>query len=352
MQVQRVDRVELGHVHQIDAHRPRLVDADRRVHVGLAHGVDRVNLVCSVEVGVEGVHHHRQFLPSSILGAAERARGCHGRILGVPGGIGVNHEQAIHALVNVPLQRQGVAMIEVASERLGVELVDELFAGTNQTGTRNAVHSRRMDAVEVHRMRVRSIVAEDDPQPLAFLRPQCRSGHAVIEGPGRKEDAGRDLDLPVDGSDFEGAQRSAIGQKIGQARFPLRQHGCRVEAVPVVIDHTDRCHVAMRHAGHGCCIGVGRHGGHVVARHRVWRGLGPRDTRYDGGATRGGQSTDQQRASGRVNRPCVAVRRSDGPGRLQSGRRIARLLPDIGSHGEGFPCGQHAKALARQVRQG
>ena len=64
VQVERVDRVELGHVDQVDAHRPRLVDADRLLRVGMGDGVDGVDLVLAVEVGVEGVHHHDQLLPA------------------------------------------------------------------------------------------------------------------------------------------------------------------------------------------------------------------------------------------------------------------------------------------------
>ena len=124
----------------------------------MADGVGGINLVAAVEIGVEGVHHHRQFLPVGILGTAEHARGGNGGKgrVGLTGWVGVDHEQAIHALVHVPLQRQGVAVIEMAAEGLGVELVDELLAGTDQPGAGNAVHPRRMDAVEMHGMRVRA----------------------------------------------------------------------------------------------------------------------------------------------------------------------------------------------------
>ena len=89
-------------------------------------------------------------------------------MVGVAGGIGIDDEEPVHALVDVTRQRQRVAMIEMAAEGLGVEFVDEFLARTDQAGARNAVHARRMDAVEMHRMRMRSIVPEDDAQPLAF----------------------------------------------------------------------------------------------------------------------------------------------------------------------------------------
>ena len=38
------------------------------------------------------------------------------------------------------------------------------------------------------------------------------------------------------------------GRSSVRASLPVRQHGGRIEPVRVVIDQTDRCHVAMRHA--------------------------------------------------------------------------------------------------------
>ena len=108
----------------------------------------------AVEIGVEGVHHHHEFLPVAVLGAAEQARAGDIGIFGMAGGIGIDDEGAVHALVQVPFQRQSVAVVEVAAERLGVELVDEFFARADHAGARNAVHAGRMDAVEMHGMRV------------------------------------------------------------------------------------------------------------------------------------------------------------------------------------------------------
>ena len=74
VQVERVDRVELGDVDEVDAHRPRPLDADRLVDVGEGDGVDGVDLVLLVEVRVEAVHHHHELLPAGILRRAEQAR--------------------------------------------------------------------------------------------------------------------------------------------------------------------------------------------------------------------------------------------------------------------------------------
>ena len=143
VQVERVDRVELDDVDQVDADRPAADDPDRPLHVGVRDRVDGIDLVLAVEIGVEGVHHHHEFLPVGVLGRAEQPRAGDVGLLGVAGRIGIDDEGAVHALVDVPLQRQRMAMIEVAAERLGVELVDELLARTDQPGARHAVHARR-----------------------------------------------------------------------------------------------------------------------------------------------------------------------------------------------------------------
>ena len=100
-----VDWVKLGHVQQVDADRTRLVDADRHVHICLTYSVTGIDLVPTIEVGVKSVHHHRHLLPFSILRTAEHAGGSRCRMFELQGGVRINDEQAIHALVHMPLQR-------------------------------------------------------------------------------------------------------------------------------------------------------------------------------------------------------------------------------------------------------
>ena len=194
---------------------------------------------------------------SRVLRRAEQARAGDVGMLGMAGRIGIDDEGAVHALVHVPLQRQRVAVIEVAAERLGVELVDELLARIDQAGARHAVHARRMDAVEMHRVRMRAVVLEDDPQPVAFGRAQRRAGHAAVVGPGREHDARRDLDLLVLGDDLEGPQRAAVGQRRDRAGLPVGQHRGRIEAVAGVVDLADGDHRAVR----ARMVGAGAHCG-------------------------------------------------------------------------------------------
>ena len=69
---------------------------------------------------------------------------------------GVDDERAVQALGDVLGQRPHVAVVEVQPGRQGVELVDGAPARLDLAGAdaRHAVHLRRVDAVEVDRVRV------------------------------------------------------------------------------------------------------------------------------------------------------------------------------------------------------
>ena len=93
----------------------------------MCHRVDGVDLVLVVEVGVEGVHHHDELLPAPVLGAAEEPAA---RRVRQPRGarrVGVDDEGAVEAFVDVRFSGT-VAMVEVAAEGVGVELVDKVAA--------------------------------------------------------------------------------------------------------------------------------------------------------------------------------------------------------------------------------
>ena len=144
--------------------------------------------------------------------------------------------------MDVALQRHRVAVIEVQAERLGVELVDESIAGHDLVLGQRAVHLRRMPAVEVNRVRMRALIQEVDADAIAFGGAQRRTRHLAVEGPGRKEHAGRDLDLAVDGDQLVLAQERAVGARrfaivsrpLGRAAIrevPGPQEDCRIEGV-------------------------------------------------------------------------------------------------------------------------
>src|SRR3712207_5000763 len=81
----------------------------------------------------------------------------------------------------------------MAAERLGVELVDELLPRPDEL--EDPVHVGRMEAVEVDRVRVRILVPEHDPQPVALPGPEGGTRHLPVVGPCRVHHPRRDLDL-------------------------------------------------------------------------------------------------------------------------------------------------------------
>ena len=156
--------------------------------------------------------------------------------------LGVDDEGAVEAAGDVGGERRDVAVVEVQAEGLGVELVGEALAGLDLAAAavladpRHAVHQRRVDAVEVHRVRVVGGVDEADPQPLALAGPQGRAGDAAVVGPGLVLDPGRDFDLLVLGDDRPFAQDAAAGQAPRLAVVEVAQDLGRVEAVGAVVD--------------------------------------------------------------------------------------------------------------------
>ncbi len=168
--------------------------------VGEADRVDGVDLVAEVEVRVERVHDHHELV------------GLRARLLGI------DDEHAVEALRDVRRERRGVTVVEVEAERPGVELVGERLAGLDQPAAdvlaeaRHAVHLRGVDAVEVHRVRMRAAVPEADAQPVAVDAAERRPGDAAVERPGGVLDAGSDLDLLVARDEVPLAQRAPVGQ--------------------------------------------------------------------------------------------------------------------------------------------
>ena len=128
------------------------------------------------------------------------------------GRIGIDHEQAIHALVDMPGQRQGVAMIKMAAEWFGVELIDELFTRIDDAGAGNTVHACRVNSVEMQRMRMRAIVPEGYFQAISLGRSKRRTGDTAVVGPGREHHARCDLDFLFLDRDFEAALLAPIRQ--------------------------------------------------------------------------------------------------------------------------------------------
>ena len=101
-------------------------------------------------------------------------------------------------------------------------------------------------------------------------------GHLAVVGPGREEDAGRDLDLLVVGDDRVLAQRPTVGKPGDDAAVEARGEGRRVEAVGDVIDVGPVLEARVQGRPGGTVAGVGLGRGAAVAHpHATCRGLAP-----------------------------------------------------------------------------
>ncbi|MEJ7716578.1 MAG: hypothetical protein WKF31_00910 [Thermoleophilaceae bacterium] len=135
MGVERVDRVVLEHVHEVDPHELPAPDLDRLVLVVKGDGVDGVDLIAlGVEVGVEAVHHHHHLV--GVLAPVLR----------------VDDEGAVEAPGDVLGEGADMAVVEVEPERVALELVDRALPGRDHPVAlfADAVHGRRVKPVEVH----------------------------------------------------------------------------------------------------------------------------------------------------------------------------------------------------------
>ena len=140
----------------------------------------------------------------------------------VTGRIRINHKQAVHAFVQMPGQRQCMAMIKMAAEWLCIEFINELFARVDDTGPWHAVHPRRMDPMEMQGMRVRSIVLQSDLEAVSLSCPQCRPRYPAVIGPGREHYTRRDLNFLLFDGDFEAALFAPVGKLANDAAYTNR----------------------------------------------------------------------------------------------------------------------------------
>ncbi len=135
-----------------------------------------------------------------------------------------------------------MAVVEVEPERLGIELIREARAGGDRAAAAllpdpgHPVHERRVDAVEVDRVRVLGAVDEPDPQRLALVAAQRRPRHPAVVGPRRVHDPGGDLDLLVGGDQVPLAQHPPARHPPRPAVVEVAQDLARVEAVAEVVD--------------------------------------------------------------------------------------------------------------------
>src|SRR5665811_674246 len=139
----------------------------------------------------------------------------------MPRRIGIDNEGAIESLVDMPFQRRGMTVIQMAAERKSVEFVDEILSWPDFARARNAVHPSRMDAMEMHGVNVATGVAENDADSVALGDTQGWTRDPTTVGPGREHDPRRDFDLLVLRGDNELAKRATARPRTGDTLVPV-----------------------------------------------------------------------------------------------------------------------------------
>src|SRR5688572_30703025 len=129
-----------------------------------------------------------------------------------------------------------MAVIQLQTERLGVELIHERPTWLHHF--ERAIHIRRMDSVKVNGMRMRARIREMYANPITFSAPQRRARHLPVVRPRREVNARRNLDFLVERSDIVLAQRLSIRQRRYLAVIELGQELRWIE--PVRVDLTNR----------------------------------------------------------------------------------------------------------------
>ena len=122
VKVDRIQRIEFGDVYHV---RPlELVGRylNWLIEVMKGDGVDGVNLILAIEVRIECVHHHYHFVR---LG---------------PAILGINDECSVQPAMDVLGQRERVTVVEMCSEGLGDEVVDEFLTRFHLAGAWHSVH--------------------------------------------------------------------------------------------------------------------------------------------------------------------------------------------------------------------
>src|SRR3972149_7452423 len=127
--MERVPQVEFRDIDQVDPHGFAHLDLYGMSSVVEGHGVDGVDFVRAVEVGVEGVHHHDQLT----CRAAPSWR--------------VDDESSVQPFVDVSFERHHVTMVEMQAERPCFEFINELTARFDNRV--HALHRGGGGAVEV-----------------------------------------------------------------------------------------------------------------------------------------------------------------------------------------------------------
>ena len=146
-------------------------------------------------------------------------------------------------------------MVDVKSRGPRLELVREVPSGPDDL--EDAVHVRRVDAVEVDRVRVGASVAEPNAKEVALGRADDRPRSRAVVRPGREEDPGADLEF-----------RLGYGQHVlAYAPRPVPERLGRIEDMIEVVRPADGRRLLVNHR----C--VARRSVQVARRRPGWRAV-------------------------------------------------------------------------------
>src|SRR5258706_1381113 len=177
--MERVNRIKFNNVDQVDADQFTDFDRNGAAHKLVSNGVDGINFVTAVKVRVEGIHHHHEFT---------------GRRTTL---LRIDDKCAIHTFMDVSLERCGMAMIQVTTERVGIKLVGKRLTGINLPSPypRNAIHFCGMKTMKMDSMRMCAEISEVDAQAISLSAADRWPRYTSVITPGREEDAWRNLNL-------------------------------------------------------------------------------------------------------------------------------------------------------------
>src|SRR5688572_26512888 len=178
--VERVQQIELGHIHHVRPYQLSLADPNRVLLVVKGHRIDGVDLILLIEVRIEPIHHHHQLAG---CGAA---------------GLRIYDEGTVQALMDVALDGHCMAVVQVQAKGLRVEFVD--VAPTGAYRFECPIHVRWMHAMEVDAVSMTAAVGKPHPDPVPLGAADRRPGNLTVIGPCRVEHPGSNLYLAIFGN--------------------------------------------------------------------------------------------------------------------------------------------------------
>ena len=131
-----------------------------------------------------------------------------------------------------------MAMIEVDSERLGIELVDIFTAGSDDARlcVENSVHVAGMNSMKMDAVRVVTRIQKLDAHAITFVHPDCGAGDPTVIGPRGKLEPRHDLDDLILNDERVFVKDLPVWKRADFSGIEIGEERGRVEAVLDVVD--------------------------------------------------------------------------------------------------------------------